>query len=263
MNDCFMQELVDAHFTGRIGVDDEARLRTHLPTCEPCHRRYRRRLLLAKLDPVALPAEERLGRGLGVQPFGERSASRWRTLGVVAGSLAMAAAVLLAVRGLPGRGDGFVARGPGHATAPDTPEPLARIEVFHAPKEGTFALATGSLRANEELAFSYENRTKSDRMMIFGIDEHGHVYWYYPAWTVASADPQAITIATDGARHELKEAIVHRLDGKILEVHALFLSRDATVKEVERSLEGRRAPLERAPLLPGTTEHVVRFEVTP
>ncbi|MDB4981166.1 MAG: hypothetical protein JWM82_1918, partial [Myxococcales bacterium] len=58
---------IDAHFSGRIASREESTMRVHLADCLPCRRRYaRRRLVEARLDPKALDAYDRIGRGLGL-----------------------------------------------------------------------------------------------------------------------------------------------------------------------------------------------------
>src|SRR4051812_758680 len=56
---------IDAHFAGRLAPRAERAMRERLPVCVPCRTRYERHLRLAAIDPRALPAEERLARGLG------------------------------------------------------------------------------------------------------------------------------------------------------------------------------------------------------
>ena len=150
-------------------------------------------------------------------------------------------------------------------------EPSARIEIFRvaAPADRArddgapvLALARDSVKRTDELAFSYEHKTASPFLLVFGVDEHGHVFWYHPAWTNASQDPSAVPIERDGRRHELKEAISHALDGNLLEIHAVFSERPLTVRAVEAILAGRRAPLG-ALAIPGATDTPSSFVVTP
>jgi len=151
MNDdappCIMQAMVDAHFDGTITPEDERAMRLHLDACDRCRGRYRRRLLLAGLDPAALPARERIGRGLGVRtvtggrvPLGGRV---WATAGAV---LALAAAVLLFVRQAPGPdGTGFTARGAGDVDA--------KVGSFeHQPPSSTLSVAATSSRSRTTTA---------------------------------------------------------------------------------------------------------------
>ena len=98
--------------------------------------------------------------------------------------------------------------------------------------------------------------------MIFGVDEHGHVYWFHPAWTKETDQPTAIAIDTDGKRHELREAIAHSFDGTRLEVHGLFVDRPVTGREVDAVIGKRAAPLG-ALAIAGAVDHVVTMTVAP
>jgi MFS family permease len=62
-----VRELVERHFAGTILPVEERSLRPHLPGCDPCRDYYERHLVLARLDPEALSAQERLARGLGLR----------------------------------------------------------------------------------------------------------------------------------------------------------------------------------------------------
>jgi MFS transporter, DHA1 family, tetracycline resistance protein len=62
-----IRALVERHFAGTISQVEERSMRPHLPACESCRTYYERHLVLSRLDPDALAAEERLGRGLGIR----------------------------------------------------------------------------------------------------------------------------------------------------------------------------------------------------
>src|SRR5262249_28534454 len=82
--------------------------------------------------------------------------------------------------------------------------------------------------------------------LVFGVDEHKHVYWYYPEWVDPAKKPVAVKIASeDEQSHELPAAITHALDGKQLEVVAIFTSRPLSVTEIEDRVaqRGSDAPL--------------------
>jgi hypothetical protein len=66
------RRLVDRHFAGTISPEEERALRPHLPGCRDCRAYYQRYLVLARFDPAALAAEERIARGLGLCPKHER-----------------------------------------------------------------------------------------------------------------------------------------------------------------------------------------------
>jgi hypothetical protein len=150
---------------------------------------------------------------------------------------------------------GFQARG-SEPTAVATE--TSRVFVYRIPRGGRPAPVEGRIGKDDELAFAYENRSGRSRVAIFGVDEHGHVYWFHPAWSSERDDPVAVSIALDGARHELTEAVRHDLDGKRLEIHALFLDRAATVREIEAMVgSGQRLGVD------GAVDSVITLEVTP
>jgi hypothetical protein len=204
--------LIDRHFAGELGQSDEARLRSHLPECAECRQRYRRHLLLERLDPRAAGPKARLARSLGLR----RPRRPW---GVWLGAPTLAAVAAMAMVVLAGR-SGFVPRG-GHGPA--------ALEVYHASGKRV----DGSIRVSEELAFAYRNPGKKSRLLVFGVDEHQHVFWYYPAWTKPAEDPVAVPIEGDAALHELREAIAQPLDGQRLRVIAWFLDEPLSVKRAE------------------------------
>ena len=264
MTTCIEKALVDAHFEGRISPKDETRLRAHVSTCASCTEYYERRALLASLDPEALSLEERLGRGLGLvsedavttPSRSTRPRSRPRLAVVAFALVAAAAIVLLVLAGRKKPDDGFASRG-GLASGP----PYVRVYTSSGGAPSPLEDA-GPLRRDTELGFAYESVEGKGQLMIFGLDEHGHVFWYHPAWTDPKDDPASVRVETGPGLHPLREAIAHDLDGRTLELHALFSSAPRTVKTVEGALGGKRAPL--GPLtLPDTTDVVVTVEVAP
>jgi hypothetical protein len=251
MTGCNEVARVDRHFEGTLPPDSERAMRDHLPGCPTCHARYQRWLLLARLDPGVLPAEERIARGLGLR----RGAVVVRPFGVAAAAtlVAAAAALLFWVRSaseLPG----FTARG-------GTPRSsVSRVFVYDVRPGRPAALASDSIARGDELAFAYENGAARDRLMIFGVDEHRHVYWFYPAWVSAAESPIAIPIEHDSLRHELPEAVKHAFDGAHIEVRSLFVDAPVTVTQVEAMLRDNPA----GPLpIPGAVETAASFAVDP
>ena len=247
MSACIFRGLVGKHFSGALTPTDERVMREHLPTCASCRNLYDRHLLLAELDKGGLASEERIARGLGLSA---RSPSYARAGGVLAFVAAAAAIVLFLSfpRGSPGsstNADGFAARGSHRAVTNAT---TSQVFIYAIGKD-TGPLRSGStVSRNDELAFAYENGLARARLMIFGVDEHRHIYWFYPSWTVAADNPVAIPIETDSHRHELPDAIRHAFDGSTLEVHTLFVDRAISVREIEAMI----APPPPLPA-PGTT----------
>jgi len=220
MNTCGRTRAVDRHFAGALGPRRERALRQHLPACEVCRARYERHLLLAPLDPRALPAERRIAIGLGLRP-----GRAWRRPALAAAAAAAALCALLLI-GRSGPSE-FTARGP-HSRP-------AQLLVYRVPPGGSPVRAGRSMAAADELAFAFENPHGWRRLLVFGVDEHLHIYWYHPAWTEASSDPSAVPIASTG---ELPEAISHRYDGRRLVLHAVFTDEAITVRQVEAMIRG-------------------------
>jgi Putative zinc-finger len=252
MSVCIERAFIGRHFAGTLSPSDERVMREHLPTCEPCRALYERHLLLARLDPEALPAQERIARGLGLST----ARRRWPTLAAATAIAATAAAavVLLVARGA--RDDGFTSR--GGAPAPSAPE--SRVFLYDVESRPRLLLAGDVVGRSDELALAYENRLAKKRLMVFGVDEHRHVYWFYPAWENEAEDPVAVPIAADTGRHELPEAVRHAFDGRTLEVHAVFVDSPFSVRQVE-ALVAARTP---GPLpLPGSVESTTSLQIAP
>jgi hypothetical protein len=229
-----VRPLVDAHFAGTISPRGERSLRDHLPTCAACRGYYERHLVLASLDPRSLRPEDRMAIGLGFSP--RRVADRaWTTIGAAAAAAAIALAVL------PGRAPAeFTARG---APSPASPSFFA----YRIGPDARLNAQGSTIRANDDLAFAYANPGGVRRLLVYGVDEHRHVYWYYPAWSDPTDDPHAIGLDRSETLRELPEAIRHGIDGVRLTIHAVFLDEDVSVREVERWLADPRTSDEPLP----------------
>jgi hypothetical protein len=249
MSTCPSRGHVDQHFAGTISAADERSMRAHLLECPLCRQYYGRHHLLSQLDPTAMCPQERLGQALGIAGNEQRGHVWPYAVALVA----MAACVLLWLRP-PSSTEGFASRGGADREA------ASRVLVYQATDRRAPALAGSSIGAHDELAFAYENGAGKPRLMIFGTDEHAHVYWFYPEWTRPDDKPVAIPIAIDGARHELKEAITHHLDGKQFLVRALFVDGPIPVQEVETLLLAHPS----GPLpIAGAIESSISFTVEP
>jgi hypothetical protein len=243
---CPMRGHVDDHFARRLKPSTERSLREHLPNCVSCKSLYERHLLLRRLDPKAAgDSQKRLGQGLGLV----------RPPMPVAQSMAALAAVAVLTVGVlatrtapfePAGTEGFTARGGSEVTAPEA------LRVFRV-RPGVAAEAVeGELRAGDELAFAYQNPNGRKWLLIYGVDEHQHVYWFHPSWSNPEEDPAALKAFGGVALHELPEAISHSLDGKQLVLHGVLADERLTVKQAEALLRGRN-PAQPLPL-PGA-EH--------
>jgi hypothetical protein len=241
---------IAAHFAADIAPAEERALREHLPGCAPCRALYDRHLVLAALDPSGRPAEERLARGLGL---GGRRGSRRAplVLALLGGTAAAAAVAALVVAARP---DPVARGGSGAAETARAPE----LVVYRLAGDGAPQPSPQVIHGGDELAFAYRNPRASRRLLVFGVDEHRHVYWYHPGWSDARDNPAAVPIATGPGLHELPAAVAHRLDGSKLVIHALFTDRALTVADVESAVAaGSALPL------PETTDAPTAIEVVP
>jgi hypothetical protein len=223
--------LMRAHFSLDIEPAQERQLRLHLADCADCSTLYGRHLVVASLDPRAGSAERRLAVGLGLR---QRRRLVARPLQLGFGVAAMAALVLLLVRGA--EPDEFAARGGAAGSG------MAEMFVYRVVPGQPSQAASGSIRASDPLAFAYVNAAGFSRLMVFGEDEHGHVYWYHPAWSDPAQNPRAIAIQAGPELRELPDSVAHPIDGKMLTIRALFSHTELSVRDVERMLTEQRAP---------------------
>jgi hypothetical protein len=219
--------LVDDHFAGRASPAAEAAMREHLPTCARCQRRYQRHLVLAKLDPTAPSAQERLATGLGLSLRRRRP-----PVALPFGAVAVAA---VAISIAWPRAEVPQPRGAGVSPA---------VLIYRVGDRGRIGTVEAGVRPTDELAFAYTNPSERRYLLLYGQDEHGHVYWFHPGWPAGAPAPRAIAIRRGAGPYELPEAVRHRFDGRQLRVTAIFSDERLGVEAVER--DGRALPSPKA-----------------
>jgi hypothetical protein len=248
---CSFTTQIDAHFAGKSSVAGEAELRRHMLAgdgCPTCHHRYTRQSMLARMTPGAPTAQQRLARALGI---GARGRPSWAGLLALLAAFGAVAAFLLIPRDPR---DGFQARG-----APALKSSQAEVRVFRV-RPGAASLPWAErLAASDELAFAYRNQTGKRHLFIFGVDEHGHVYWFSPPWRSDREQPAPLVALGDGQLHEIEDAVGHAYDGTQLTLHALFTDRAWTLPDLEA--EVARAP-GRRPAFAGDVTLVQSVEIT-
>ena len=224
---------ISRHFKGRGSPKAERALRSHCADCTECHDYYERHLVLSELDPTALGSKQRIGRGLGLSNAPRLQAALGATL------LAAAAAMVFWFAPHRTRDDEFAARGA-------TPERSAALDIYLVQDDGSARPVPAAIRANSELAFAYSSSGEQPYLMVFGVDEHGHVYWYHPEWSDPLADPAARLLSNQPGTFELPEAVTQPLDGQKLDVVGLFSKSQLRVRAVERVVNealAQRQPL--------------------
>jgi hypothetical protein len=232
LSDRRYRRFIEAHFRGQISSGGEREMRVHLVDCADCRAYYDRHLCLARIDPqAALPAGERLARGLGLAPPGpdRRGRRRWLVLAAAATTCAV----------------GLLAVGRGGAPADPQPRggaaPGSQLLVYEVAKETAAHPVGTELRADRGLAFAYANIGHKQRLMVFAVDEDRRVYWYHPGWQSPADDHTAVVIERDDAFHEIPQAIAHRFRGRRLQLYGVFLDRAMSVREMEALVAGAPA----------------------
>ncbi|HEY3595158.1 MAG TPA: hypothetical protein VGL13_14835 [Polyangiaceae bacterium] len=233
---------IDAHFARAISPSEEKTMRGHLPACEPCRQYYQRHLLLEELEPDGGDAQSRIAAGLGLPT--SRASSPFAYAFAAVAALALIALVPLLGWLFSGKGAShdadpavFAARGaPSTAAAP-------HLLVYRMTRNRPAELVDSTVAASDELAFAYTNAESFERLLVFGVDEHQHVYWYYPAWSSEGENPVAVPILPGPEVHELGEAVSQHLDGHRLRITAVFTHDTVSVKEVEAKLHTGAAEL--------------------
>jgi hypothetical protein len=251
---CDNRRVIAAHFAGRGSPAADGAMRAHLGGCLPCRRYYDRELMLASLDPRGRKAEERIARGLGLRTgvSSPRRLAAWMAAGVLVP--ATAGLLLFAHRGELPRPPGaareeLTPRGaPAAAQEATAPVPAPSVWIYRVARDGSVRLAEGAIQADDELAFAYSNTAGRSFLLIFGVDEHRHVYWYHPAWRVGEPPPSAVRASPGPGPFELPEAVRHHPDGRQLTIYALLSRQRIDVQAIETAI--RRAGA--AGLLPAT-----------
>lgn len=221
-------QAVDRHFAGDAGgARSGARLFRHLARCERCRRRYDSYARLEALAPDSdSAARERLAAAIFPAPSRR---------GVLAAGLGLAVALGAVTLWwhAPPASDTFRARGP---EAPVAAAPA--LAIFRIRPGGGTERAGSIVQSGDALAFSYVNppETGYSRLMVFAIDGAGRVFWFWPAWESAGANPESVPITAAGEAVELGESVRHPLGSGPLVVVGLFSQRAHRVSDVETAV---------------------------
>jgi hypothetical protein len=244
---CDQRTYVDDHFAGRLAVARERQMRTHLVDCGDCRDRYQRHLALSRLDPRALGFEDRMRRGLGLAPAGLAG----RTVGLTAFAFTLAMGAFLLLPRLPAlmhpeaaeTADGFHARGGGPNRVPlafAMDDRGSAVSAFRTNGPGAPAPALDRIHIQDELAFAYRNGGGWSHLMVFARNPGGNVFWFYPQWTDAAADPVGVQLASNPGTHELSTAVRHDLAAGNLEFCAVMSRQALSVHQVEGALRAHK-----------------------
>jgi hypothetical protein len=94
------------------------------------------------------------------------------------------------------------------------------------------------VHSGDALAFSYVNPPEAgtSRLMVFAIDGAARVFWFWPAWENAGANPESVPITAASEAVELGESVRHPLVSGRLLVVGLFSQRAHRVSDVEAAV---------------------------
>ncbi len=242
------RSLIEAHFSRRISPHNERMLRAHLSLCEACVKVYDAHLMFERITAGSSMARERLAAALGFRVATQRATTLW----VLAAGFAAALAALAVLRVAGAKHEGvkqeteFAARGGAQVGGHEVEAPRMLVYAL-AP---TRQLAPNErMKASDQLAFAYTNPSGFRNLLIFGVDEHRHVYWYHPAWRSQNDHPRALAIESGPEARELPEAVRQDLDGRALSLYAVFLNEDIPVERVEELIVNAQSLEEPLPLL--------------
>jgi hypothetical protein len=232
---CIQGAAVDAYLDGHEPMSPATR--DHLADCRSCRERFERRVLFERLTGRR-GSVDRVGRSLGLLngPLGLGA----RRIVALAGAVAAAASIAIALRGTPSpTAPEFASRGPNdpvQAAVDDEGIPIDApyVRVYQVDDAGRARRVADTITRDAALGFTYGNAPKP-YLMLFAEDEAGEVHFYEPAWTRADQHPVSVT-AQRGSRIELGEATRHLLVGSTLRIHALFSDQPLSAESVERRL---------------------------
>jgi hypothetical protein len=192
---CPSLERLLAWMEGEVTLADDRGLRTHVTECARCAAEVRRlRALMVDLSrlPSTAPAPNfvrDIEATLTQQPRrGRRPPSV--LLGATAAALcAIAIGIVRFEVTQPNSAGTFVARG-------STPQRNARLgfEIYaHEPGRPAFRIREGQrLHTDTGYTFVAINRTRAAQyVMLFALDAHNEVHWFYPAFLDPATDPSA------------------------------------------------------------------------
>lgn len=148
-----------------------------------------------------------------------------------------------------------------------TPSRWAGVRVYRVAPAGKPERLTGTLSTEDGLLFSYTNLGSSpfDYLVIFSVDAHKNVRWFYPAYEQPGTNPPSISIKHDLADVPLPDLINQDWAPGPIAIHALFSSRPLHVLEVEAwiehagSVQAIREPLK----VSGAFDQVTTTELAP
>ena len=236
---CPDQQVLAAFMEGELSTNAAGELQAHLADCAGCRRACERLRETVGQLRRARAAEDPNFTSQVLQRLPEarrRHPGRWLV------TLALPAAAAFAVfwgSSSHHRDGEFAARG-GPKSGPVEPATRLGVEVFVHPQsheKDRVAMRGGERIENGDgFSFVVSNRFGRDvYLCLFAIDSAQAVHWFYPSYTDAASEPQAIRVPATPAIMPLSQGVTPEgLAPGRLSVVAVFLARPVRVSEVEK-----------------------------
>jgi hypothetical protein len=232
---------IAAYLEGELGASERAALEAELAASPQAERRLARVRELCDALASPLPEVERIDLTGSVRDGIRRGAASPRPRAAraawasVAAALAVAAGVVLAVRGGGSRGEEFREKGASSRAAT-----WAGFQAHRVPKGGSPEPLGERLGKDDGLAFSYTNLGPRpfEYLILFARDARGEIRWFEPPYEQAGGDPTSLPIVKGASRTPISEVIFQEFAPGSLEIHAVFSRRPLHVLDVEKQLAG-------------------------
>ncbi len=143
------------------------------------------------------------------------------------------------------------------------------VDVYQATKPGDIRPVQGTISTSTELLFAYRNIGPNpfDYLMIFGVDQSGEVFWYYPAHLDSSANPPSIATAGRGGWQGATQSDWARTSPRRpRNLCGIFTHAPLRVKQVETLIQRHRVAGRKQGLrlsIDDSGQHIIALEVLP
>jgi hypothetical protein len=161
------------------------------------------------------------------------------------------------------RSDGFRSR----AVGINEDDAAVSISIYRQDGPGHRSVVD-QVATDDYLAFAYTNSSKAELryLILFGVDERGDIYWYYPAHEKRDENPCSISVRQTHEETPLPDEVQHHLLPGQLKIWALFSKTPLCVSSIEQLLKetftkARSLSAIRRLDLPETTQHTSELSV--
>ena len=110
------------------------------------------------------------------------------------------------------------------------------LKIFRATPQG-YQPVLDRVQSDDRLAFAYSNRSEQfNYLMVFGVDDKGRVFWYFPAHLNPDGNPQSIPIEHTQETVDLPDDVRHKLQPGFIRIFSLFSVEPLDVQSIETQI---------------------------